>query len=54
MVTTIKKGSTHRRINQALKKLRSKKGLDAFKFCGVIHLKEDPLSIQKKMRNEWR
>jgi hypothetical protein len=54
MVTIIKKGSTQRRINQALKKLRTTKGLDAFKFCGSIHLQEDPLSIQKKMRNEWR
>lgn len=54
MVTIIKKGSTQRRINQALKKLRIQKGLDAFKFCGIIHLREDALSIQKKMRDEWR
>jgi hypothetical protein len=54
MVTIIKKGSTQRRINQALKKLRTQKGLDAFKFCGSIRLNEDALSIQKKMRDEWR
>ncbi len=54
MVTIIKKGSTPRCISQALKKLRNSKGLDAFKYCGTIHLQEDPLSIQKKMRNEWR
>ena len=54
MVTIIKKGSTQRRINQALKKIRMQKGLDAFKFCGVIRLHEDALSIQKKMRDEWQ
>jgi hypothetical protein len=54
MVTIIKKGSTQRRINQALKKLRTQKGLDAFKFCGSIRLSEDALGIQKKMRDEWR
>jgi len=54
MVIIIKKGSSQKSINQALKKLRTQKGLDAFKFCGSIRLHEDALSIQKKMREEWR
>ncbi len=42
-------------LNQKLIKanLRHRKGLDAKKFCGVIHLKHDPLTIQKTLRNEW-
>ena len=53
MLIIIKNGSTRRRINQALKKLRVQKGLDAFKFCGSIRLSEDALSIQKKIRDAW-
>jgi predicted transcriptional regulator len=28
--------------------------VDTMKYCGVIKLKEDPLTIQKKLRNEWQ
>lgn len=30
------------------------KGVDTKKFCGVIKLKEDPLAIQKRLRDEWQ
>lgn len=30
------------------------KGVDTLKYCGVLKLKEDPLVIQKKLRDEWR
>ena len=59
MVVTITSNSTPEEIELALKKLKkngsqaSKKHFDAFKYCGVIKLKEDPLTIQKQMRNEW-
>ena len=59
MVVTIKSTSSSEEIQQALKKLNknsakaSKKHFDAFKYCGVIKLKEDPLAIQKRLRNEW-
>ncbi|HUZ59613.1 MAG TPA: hypothetical protein VMU83_12600 [Hanamia sp.] len=29
------------------------KGANTLKYCGIIKLKEDPLLIQKKLRNEW-
>ncbi len=29
------------------------KGLDAKKYCGKLKIKEDPLKIQKRLRNEW-
>ena len=41
MVTIIKKGSTKAIIQQLLKKVEIKKGLDAFKYCGVIKLKTE-------------
>jgi hypothetical protein len=53
MVTIIKKGSPRQKILKVLKKLQITAGLDAFKYCGVIRLKEDALALQRKMRNEW-
>lgn len=53
MVVIIKQSSSKRKIEEALKKLRKRKGFDAQKYCGVIKLKEHPLSIQKKLRDEW-
>ena len=37
-------------------KIKSSKpeGVDTLKYCGTIKLKEDPLVIQKKLRNEWQ
>jgi hypothetical protein len=39
-----------------IRKMKSSKpaGVDTFKYCGTIKLKEDPLAIQKKLRNEWQ
>lgn len=55
MVTTIKKGASKEEINFLLEShhKRSKKGMDIKKYCGVLHLKVDPLEMQKKWRDEW-
>jgi len=56
MVTIIKQGSTEAIINELLVKLFEKKktkGIDAKKYCGILKLKEDALTIQKQMRDEW-
>ena len=54
MITTIKKGTSVEKIRIALKKRQARiKGPDLKKFCGSISLKEDPLEMQKKWRNEW-
>ena len=29
------------------------RGVDTKIFCGVLKLKEDPLVIQKRLRDEW-
>lgn len=60
MVVTISSTSSPEEIKAALEKLEKandkepKKHFDAYKYCGVISLKEDPLSIQKEMRDEWQ
>lgn len=51
MVVIIKKGQNKKSIKVQLKKLQH--GLDAEKYCGVIRLKEDPLLIQQRLRDEW-
>jgi hypothetical protein len=55
MVTTIKKGTSRDKIRLALKKRTMKiKGPDLKKYCGSISLQEDPLVMQKLLRNEWK
>jgi hypothetical protein len=56
MVLVLKKGASKKEIEALRRKLernRPSKGVDTKKYCGVIKLKEDPLVIQKKMRDEW-
>ena len=54
MVLVLKKGASKREIESIEKKLKSKSGVDVMKYCGKIKLKEDALSIQKSLRNEWQ
>jgi len=56
MVTILKKGTSRSRIEKILEKLKRNKssnGIDAYKYCGIIKLKEDPLVYQRRMRDEW-
>lgn len=40
-------------IEAQLEQLPQPKQMEAKKYCGTIRLKEDPLVIQKKLRDEW-
>ena len=53
MVLVIKHGTTAKKLSKLLKKMKTKKGLDTKKYSGVLKLKEDPMQIQKQLRNEW-
>jgi hypothetical protein len=53
MVTVIKKGSSKSSILRLLNKIQSKRGVNVKKYCGVLKLKTDPLTIQRSLRNEW-
>lgn len=56
MVLILKKGASKKDIETIEKKIYAEKpvrGFDAKKYNGVLKLKEDALSIQKKMRDEW-
>ena len=54
MVLVLKKGATKKEMLTLEKKLEKPRGIDTRKYCGVIKLKNDPLEIQKQMRDEWR
>ncbi len=53
MVTVIKNGISKTSIRHLVQKTQVRKGIDAQKYCGVIKLKEHPVDIQKKLRDEW-
>jgi len=55
MVLVLKKDASSKEIAALRKKLNELpgKGVDTKKYCGVLKLKDDPLAIQKKMRDEW-
>ena len=57
MVTIIKKGTNKAEIQAILKeraRRKPSKSIDVKRYSGVIKLKEDPLEMQKKWRNEWQ
>lgn len=54
MVLVLKKGASKKEMDGIAAKLQVQKGVNTKKYCGVIKLKEDPLAIQKKMRDEWQ
>jgi hypothetical protein len=53
MVTIIKSNSKNKDIEQSIQKTEPSKKLDAKRFSGILKLEEDPLKIQKKLRDEW-
>ena len=54
MTTVVKRGTKTSSIRRALNKVKQQKTFDAHKHCGAVKLKEDPLAIQKKLRDEWK
>jgi len=54
MVLVLKKGASKKEMENISAKLQVVKGVNTKKYCGVIQLKEDPLVIQKQMRDEWK
>lgn len=54
MVTIISRKTGTEKINKLLASISNKeKYLKASKYSGKLKLKETPLTIQKKLRNEW-
>ena len=56
MVMEIRRGDNKENIEELLSQLgadKPVKGIDAYKYCGVLNLEESPEEIQKKVRGEW-
>jgi diacylglycerol kinase family enzyme len=56
MVLVVNKKSGKSDLNhflETIEKRKEKKGFDAKKYCGKIKLKEHPLEIQKRLRDEF-
>ncbi len=53
MTIVIKRSLNKEDISALLGKLSHKSKFDVKKFCGVLTLKNPPLTIQKKLRDEW-
>ena len=57
MTTIIKEMLGKKKVNKILKHPaanKQRKSLDAKKYFGILKLKEDPVKIQRKLRNEWK
>ena len=54
MVLVLKKGASKKEMDSISEKLTNSKGVNTKKYCGTVKLQEDPLAIQKKMRDEWQ
>ena len=56
MVTVLKYGLKKEAIKRLLDRLNQQvddKGIDAYKYCGVLDIVEDPLEVQSNLRDEW-
>lgn len=60
MVLVLRKGASRQEIaalKEQLQRLPSRKKtdmkMDVRKYSGTIRLKDDPMAIQRKLRNEW-
>ncbi|MFT6865486.1 MAG: hypothetical protein ACJA08_000307 [Cyclobacteriaceae bacterium] len=53
MITVIKKGVDLKLPNKEMEIALKTKVVNTYKYCGLIKLKDDPLVVQKRMRDEW-
>ncbi len=53
-VITLKKNETQQIAEKKVRRAeKQRKGLNAKKYCGKICLKEDPITYQRRIRDEW-
>ena len=53
MVKIVRKNTSKKKLEEIFSGFPTSKKLDAFQFLGKLKLEEDPVKIQKKLRNEW-
>jgi hypothetical protein len=53
MVLVLKSNKDIKKLKEVLADRQPKKKFDAKKFCGVLKVNEDALTIQHRLRDEW-
>ena len=53
MSITISKSMSAEEIKKALGGLPAGKRLKAARYCGVLQLREEPITYQQRVRDEW-
>lgn len=56
MIFVLKRGADEKAMYELIQKLklwRKERKINILKYCGAIKLEEDPMEIQKQMRDEW-
>ncbi len=55
METIVKKKPSANDLDSIFRKITgNKKGVDVKKYAGKVKAKDNPLTLQKKLRNEWK
>lgn len=57
MIHIISKKTTRKEFDKLLPENKAKRKRKVAKlddYCGILKLKDTPLNIQKKLRNEWK
>lgn len=55
MVTVIKKGSSVKTVLEKYEEIKRKRKKNSLgKLCGTLNLEQEPVSLQREWRNEWR
>jgi hypothetical protein len=54
MVVEIKNSKDIDKAKKAIDAHQPHKKFDAFKFCGILKVNEDPIKIQQQLRDEWQ
>ena len=54
MIILLKRGSDQEQLAEITRKLKTKQRKNNLKrWCGIVRLKKNPITIQKEMRDEW-
>jgi len=53
MVTILKRGISKKTWQNRINHLKMRRKLDAYKYCGILKINMDPVTIQNALRDEW-
>ena len=54
MVVEIKSSKDISKAKKAIDNNQPDKKFNAYKFCGILKVDEDPIKIQQQLRDEWK